>query len=65
MLIGFMLRLSSFLELEQEKVVSDSDYLIGQLLQLSIYQCPSLAKSWYNFASWCYGWGRKVVNTSW
>ncbi|XP_035229827.1 serine/threonine-protein kinase SMG1-like, partial [Stegodyphus dumicola] len=52
------------IDLPQENVVSDLDYLIGQLLQLSIYQCPSLAKSWCNFASWCYGWGRKVVNTS-
>ncbi|KFM68139.1 Serine/threonine-protein kinase SMG1, partial [Stegodyphus mimosarum] len=52
------------IDLPQENVVSDTDYLIGQLLQLSIYQCPSLAKSWCNFASWCYAWGRKVVNTS-
>ncbi|GFQ70201.1 hypothetical protein TNCT_391641 [Trichonephila clavata] len=50
--------------LPHENVVSESDYLVGQILQLSVYQCPSLAKSWSNFASWCYGHGRKVVNTA-
>ncbi|GIY22261.1 hypothetical protein CDAR_374792 [Caerostris darwini] len=50
--------------LPQEKEVSESDYLVGELLQLSVYQCPSLAKSWCSFASWCYGHGRKVVNSA-
>ncbi|XP_054706809.1 serine/threonine-protein kinase SMG1-like [Uloborus diversus] len=53
-----------YCDLQQEKVVNDSDFLLGQLLQLSINQCPSLAKSWCNFASWCYGWGRKIVNVA-
>ncbi|XP_055937546.1 serine/threonine-protein kinase SMG1-like isoform X2 [Argiope bruennichi] len=50
--------------LPHEKVVNEPDYLVGQLLELSVYQCPNLAKSWCNFASWCYGHGRKVVNTA-
>ncbi|XP_042907666.1 serine/threonine-protein kinase SMG1 isoform X2 [Parasteatoda tepidariorum] len=53
-----------FKNLKQENVVSDVDYLSVLLLQLSVQQCPSLAKSWYSFASWCYAHGRKVVNSA-
>ncbi|KAG8199800.1 hypothetical protein JTE90_000893 [Oedothorax gibbosus] len=50
--------------LQQEKVVSDSDFLQGQILQRSVHHCPLLAKSWCHFAAWCYSNGRKVINTA-
>ena len=41
-----------------------SDVRIGQLLQLSVNQCPTLAKTWSQFGSWCYRWAHRVVDVA-
>jgi len=27
-------------------------------------QCPTLAKTWFTLANWCYKWGRKAVDNA-
>lgn len=44
--------------------VADGDLLVGQLLKLSTMQCPTLAKTWFTLANWCYKWGRKAVDNA-
>jgi len=44
--------------------LSDGDLLVGQLLKLSTMQCPTLAKTWFALANWCYKWGRKAVDNA-
>ena len=41
--------------------MSEGDVICGQLLFHSTFRCPSLGKTWFNFADWCYRWGRKTV----
>ncbi|XP_076757575.1 serine/threonine-protein kinase Smg1 isoform X3 [Xylocopa sonorina] len=41
-----------------------SDMIIGRLTQLGVNQCPDLPLAWCSFASWCYKWGRKIVDSS-
>ncbi|XP_076649018.1 serine/threonine-protein kinase Smg1 isoform X2 [Halictus rubicundus] len=41
-----------------------SDMIIGKLMQLGVNQCPDLPVAWCSFASWCYKWGRKIVDNS-
>ncbi|KZC05708.1 Serine/threonine-protein kinase SMG1 [Dufourea novaeangliae] len=41
-----------------------SDMIIGKLMQLGVNQCPDLPIAWCSFASWCYKWGRKIVDNS-
>lgn len=45
-------------------VVPMNDMAIGKLLQFSVQQCVGLAKSWNAFGTWCYRWGRKIVDSS-
>lgn len=47
-----------------ENVIPLSDSAVGKLLQFSVNQCPGLAKAWSSFASWCFRWGRKMVEFS-
>ncbi len=44
--------------------MADSDVLIGQLLRVSTYHCPTLSKAWFSLAGWCYKWGRKAVDAA-
>ena len=44
--------------------LADGDLLVGQLLKLGTMQCPSLAKTWFTLANWCYKWGRKAVDNA-
>nr|CAD7257208.1 unnamed protein product [Timema shepardi] len=46
------------------QVIPASDLLVGQLLQSGVSLCPTLAKSWNQLASWCYRWGRRVVDAA-
>ncbi len=39
----------------------ECDKISGQLLHFSTHRCPSLSKTWYAYADWCYKWGRKAV----
>lgn len=45
-------------------VIPISDSAVGKLLQFSVNQCPGLAKAWFTFGSWCFRWGRKMVEYS-
>ncbi|PNF25695.1 hypothetical protein B7P43_G16149, partial [Cryptotermes secundus] len=45
-------------------VIPPTDAVIGRLLQLGVSRCPELGKAWSQFASWCYRWGRRVVDTA-
>lgn len=47
--------------LSPASLISEAELATGQLLQHSTYRCPSLGKTWFEFADWCYRWGRKVV----
>lgn len=47
-----------------ENVIPLSDSAVGKLLQFGVNQCPGLAKAWASFASWCFRWGRKMVEYS-
>lgn len=42
--------------------LSTHDMAIGKLLQFSVHQCLGMAKNWYYFGTWCYRWGRKMVD---
>lgn len=42
-------------------IFSLMDIVVGKLLQSSVQRCPHLAKAWYQFGSWSYRWGRKMV----
>uniref|UniRef100_A0A665V5R4 non-specific serine/threonine protein kinase n=1 Tax=Echeneis naucrates TaxID=173247 RepID=A0A665V5R4_ECHNA len=44
--------------------VSEPDFVLGQLYQLSTSLAPEVAKSWAALASWAYRWGRKVVDNA-
>ncbi|KYB28836.1 serine/threonine-protein kinase SMG1 [Tribolium castaneum] len=45
-------------------VIPMSEMAIGKLLQFSVHQCVGLAKSWNAFGTWCYRWGRKIIDHS-
>lgn len=34
---------------------------IGHILTLAATQCPTLPKVWFHVASWCFRWGRKIL----
>nr|XP_027196397.1 serine/threonine-protein kinase SMG1-like [Dermatophagoides pteronyssinus] len=36
------------------------DNISGKLLLLSVNNCPSMAKAWYQLGDWCYRWGRRL-----
>ncbi|XP_050301026.1 serine/threonine-protein kinase SMG1 [Anthonomus grandis grandis] len=43
-------------------IIPLNEMAVGKLLQFSAHQCPSLAKSWNAFGTWCYRWGKKTVD---
>lgn len=45
-------------------MIPPTDAVIGRLLQLGVSRCPELGKAWSQFASWCYRWGRRVVDAA-
>lgn len=45
-------------------IIPLNDAAVGKLLHFNIHQCCNLAKSWNAFGTWCYRWGRKVVDSS-
>ncbi|XP_060520485.1 serine/threonine-protein kinase SMG1 isoform X2 [Cylas formicarius] len=45
-------------------VVPLNEMAVGKLLQFGAHQCPSLAKSWNAFGTWCYRWGKKITDRS-
>ncbi|XP_017781881.1 PREDICTED: serine/threonine-protein kinase SMG1 [Nicrophorus vespilloides] len=45
-------------------IIPLNDMVIGKLLQFSVNQCQTLSKTWYAFGTWCYSWGKKIVDNS-
>ncbi|KAF5305594.1 hypothetical protein FQR65_LT07674, partial [Abscondita terminalis] len=43
-------------------VIPTNEMAIGKLLQFSVQQCITMAKNWFAFGTWCYRWGRKIVD---
>ncbi|KAK8726162.1 hypothetical protein OTU49_010400, partial [Cherax quadricarinatus] len=37
---------------------------MGHILTLAATQCPTLPKVWFHIASWCFRWGRKILEHS-
>jgi PI-3-kinase-related kinase SMG-1 len=52
------------MENSASNIIPMSEMAIGKLLQFSVHQCVGLAKSWNTFGTWCYRWGRKIVDHS-
>ena len=52
------------LHIGENPVLSESDAVIGRLLHLGSMNCPTLGKSWFTLAGWCYKWGRKAVDNA-
>ena len=42
--------------------MSEGDIICGQVLHYSTFRCPSLRKTWFCYADWCYKWGKKAVD---
>lgn len=42
-------------------MMTEGDVICGHLLHNSTYRCPTLGKTWFAYADWCYKWGRKTV----
>ncbi|KAG0722298.1 Serine/threonine-protein kinase SMG1 [Chionoecetes opilio] len=34
---------------------------VGNILTLAATQCPTLPKVWFHMASWCFRWGRRIL----
>ncbi|CAH0546905.1 unnamed protein product [Brassicogethes aeneus] len=45
-------------------IIPLNEMAIGKLLQFSVHHCTTLAKSWNAFGTWCYRWGKKIVDHS-
>ncbi|XP_023013215.2 serine/threonine-protein kinase Smg1 [Leptinotarsa decemlineata] len=45
-------------------IIPMNEIAIGKLLQFSVHHYGSLAKSWNIFGTWCYRWGKKIVDHS-
>lgn len=43
-------------------MIPRNELAVGKLLQFSVHQCITLAKNWFAFGTWCYRWGRKIVD---
>lgn len=51
--------------IEMTNIIPITEMAVGKLLQFSVQQCnQGLAKSWNAFGTWCYRWGRKMVDSS-
>ncbi|XP_044735996.1 serine/threonine-protein kinase SMG1 isoform X2 [Chrysoperla carnea] len=45
-------------------IIPIQDMAVGKVLQFAANQCSTLAKVWFTYGSWCYRWGRKMVDHS-
>ncbi|KAF5303932.1 hypothetical protein FQA39_LY01717 [Lamprigera yunnana] len=43
-------------------IIPTNDMAIGKLLQFSVQQCITMSKNWFAFGTWCYRWGRKIID---
>ncbi|XP_050514722.1 serine/threonine-protein kinase SMG1 [Diabrotica virgifera virgifera] len=51
-------------ESHNTNIIPLNEIAIGKLLQFSVHHYGSLAKSWNAFGTWCYRWGKKIVDHS-
>ena len=51
-------------QLGDHPLLTDSDRVVGQLLNLSAIQAPGLSKAWFALGGWCYKWGRKALDSA-
>uniref|UniRef100_A0A6A7FPI8 non-specific serine/threonine protein kinase n=2 Tax=Hirondellea gigas TaxID=1518452 RepID=A0A6A7FPI8_9CRUS len=42
--------------------IADKEQLVAQCLSLATLHSPNLAKTWYRLGSWCFKWGRTIVD---
>lgn len=52
------------LENGSSNILSLNEIAVGKLLQFSVHHCGTLAKNWNVFGTWCYRWGKKIVDHS-
>ncbi|CAH1985475.1 unnamed protein product [Acanthoscelides obtectus] len=45
-------------------MIPQNEVAVGKLLHFCVHHCATLAKSWNVFGSWCYRWGKKIVDHS-
>ncbi|KAB0796118.1 hypothetical protein PPYR_10179 [Photinus pyralis] len=43
-------------------IIPTNEMAIGKLLQFSVQQCITMGKNWFAFGTWCYRWGRKIID---
>lgn len=61
----FLTVLPEISSIEMTNIIPITEMAIGKLLQFSVQQSnQELAKSWNAFGTWCYRWGRKMVDSS-
>lgn len=60
----FLMVLPEIGMIDSNNIIPMNEMAIGKLLQFSVHQCNTLGKAWYEFGSWCYRWGRKVIGKS-
>lgn len=53
----------SLRETELNSFMPAIDLAVGKLLQSGTKKCPEMTKVWSAFGSWCYRWGRKMVES--
>lgn len=51
-------------ECTTSNIIPLNEISIGKLLQFSVHHYGNLAKSWNAFGTWCYRWGKKIVDHS-
>ncbi|KAH1004120.1 hypothetical protein HUJ04_003920 [Dendroctonus ponderosae] len=52
------------IESTASNIIPLNEMAIGKLFQFGAHQCQSIAKSWNAFGTWCYKWGKKIVDHS-
>lgn len=45
-------------------IIPLNEIAVGKLLHFSVHHCGTLAKNWNVFGTWCYRWGKKIVDHS-
>lgn len=49
---------------ESSYAIPVNEMIVGKILQKSVRQTPHMAETWSAFGSWCYRWGKKIVESS-
>lgn len=49
---------------ESSYAIPVNEMIVGKILQKSVNQTPHIAETWSAFGSWCYRWGKKIVESS-